>query len=1101
LTSYDYDLNRNLLSATDGRGVVTSYAYDALNRRTEVLQAYQVPAGIAWDPGAPATTSTDYDAADNVVQVTDPLGHSTSFTYDKLNYRRTVTTRFNITANGFDSATTTMTYDKVGNLLSVEVPPNDPTVQPPQSHITSYQYDALNRRTLQIDGFEQAANEQRRTTMSYDLDDNLTEVVNPLNQRTTYVYDSFNRRTVTLTTTQAGVARVTTTYDVNNNVTQVQDADGNTTAYEFDALNRRVKMTDPRNNSATFLYDAAGNLKSSTDRDGRVRNLTYDALNRVETETWVPTNFALGDFLTYAYDAGGNLTRASNTAGTVTMTYDALNHLETVQEPFNVTLTNTYDAAGRRTQVQDSLGGVTVSVYDEVNRLTTRIVSVNGAPVFQIQLGYTKRNELNDVKYFESSNGTFQPVAEGQRHYTPFGEVGLLTWTYAGDGSTLEQFEYRYDNAGRLVYEQRGTLGGPGVFNYWYSFDYDADGQLTGYLGADGNGPFSHSYTYTANGNRQSEDGQPNNMVDPGNLIRQDALWNYAYDGEGNLIGRSRLDGSQRWEYSYDHANHLVEAVQYGPNAVKVRDVLYVYDALGRRIERLWDDGQGNPVSDQRYAYDGDNVLADLDGQANNALSVRYIRGDIVDQLFARLTPNPTGSAQERMWYLTDRLGSKVNLITADGTSREQVRYQPFGGQVMFQTTLTDRFGFTGRELDSGSLFQYNRFRWYYVEGGRWISQDPLGFAAGDANLYRYVGNSPTNVVDPLGLFGGIFTKQWWSTWWDSVQDGFLEKPRLVYDAYQGVCAAFTEDDAPIEWKSRTAQQLAADWKRVEDGTYQGRFGIDGAAGFGLDFGVSMYQSAKEFLHPDSSEVQLRIARASWNGIVNDDPREIGFMQGEAAFDVTAIVATCGAGRVLRAVPVGRAFRGLRGGKAPGPPDPPLKPSTGPVLAEVVEPPPKPSEWPKPFEPPKPPELEAPNTATPRRFLFAEMEEPAFDSARPALPEFDGTTRGYIVPTQPPGAPVPMQSGPRTGARFPYSQADGHLETNAANWMAKHNVTRATVYHNNPSGTCPNCNNYLPTFLEEASVMEVVPPPNAIPRTPRWIAEPRTYTGNSRSPY
>ncbi|MCO8123236.1 hypothetical protein NHH03_15920 [Stieleria sp. TO1_6] len=32
------------------------------------------------------------------------------------------------------------------------------------------------------------------------------------------------------------------------------------------------------------------------------------------------------------------------------------------------------------------------------------------------------------------------------------------------------------------------------------------------------------------------------------------------------------------------------------------------------------------------------------------------------------------------------------------------------------------------------------------------ISQDPIGFAAGDANLYRYVGNGPTNATDPSGL-------------------------------------------------------------------------------------------------------------------------------------------------------------------------------------------------------------------------------------------------------------------------------------------------------------------------------------------------------------
>lgn len=35
---------------------------------------------------------------------------------------------------------------------------------------------------------------------------------------------------------------------------------------------------------------------------------------------------------------------------------------------------------------------------------------------------------------------------------------------------------------------------------------------------------------------------------------------------------------------------------------------------------------------------------------------------------------------------------------------------------------------------------------------GRFISQDPIGFAGGDANLYRYVGNSSPNATDPSGL-------------------------------------------------------------------------------------------------------------------------------------------------------------------------------------------------------------------------------------------------------------------------------------------------------------------------------------------------------------
>ncbi len=45
--------------------------------------------------------------------------------------------------------------------------------------------------------------------------------------------------------------------------------------------------------------------------------------------------------------------------------------------------------------------------------------------------------------------------------------------------------------------------------------------------------------------------------------------------------------------------------------------------------------------------------------------------------------------------------------------------------------------------------------RYYDAETGRFISEDPIGFAGGDLNLYAYVQNNPVLFVDPWGLDPG----------------------------------------------------------------------------------------------------------------------------------------------------------------------------------------------------------------------------------------------------------------------------------------------------------------------------------------------------------
>lgn len=95
------------------------------------------------------------------------------------------------------------------------------------------------------------------------------------------------------------------------------------------------------------------------------------------------------------------------------------------------------------------------------------------------------------------------------------------------------------------------------------------------------------------------------------------------------------------------------------------------------------------------------------------------------------------------------------DVIDASGGVVDHIVYDSFGNIASRTSSTYDlRFGYTGRELasEAGDGLYYNRRRFYDATVGRFITQDPSGFNAGDVNLYRYVSNSPLIFTDPTGF-------------------------------------------------------------------------------------------------------------------------------------------------------------------------------------------------------------------------------------------------------------------------------------------------------------------------------------------------------------
>jgi RHS repeat-associated protein len=161
----------------------------------------------------------------------------------------------------------------------------------------------------------------------------------------------------------------------------------------------------------------------------------------------------------------------------------------------------------------------------------------------------------------------------------------------------------------------------------------------------------------------------------------------------------------------------------------------FLYDGLGRRRAKILNGTRTD------FLYDGLTPVQEISGAT---VTANLLTGLGVDEHFTRTTGTTVRT------LLTDALGSTLALTDDTGAVLTEYTYEPFGATTETGAD-TNPFQYTGRENDAGTGLYAHRARYYHPGLQRFISEDPIGFAGGDVNLYAFVRNNPVTWIDPFG--------------------------------------------------------------------------------------------------------------------------------------------------------------------------------------------------------------------------------------------------------------------------------------------------------------------------------------------------------------
>ncbi|MDO8526810.1 MAG: RHS repeat-associated core domain-containing protein [Deltaproteobacteria bacterium] len=204
----------------------------------------------------------------------------------------------------------------------------------------------------------------------------------------------------------------------------------------------------------------------------------------------------------------------------------------------------------------------------------------------------------------------------------------------------------------------------------------------------------------------------------------------------------------------------------------------YDYDAINRLVGRQTQDG-ADTTSTQWAYFD---LMRTVEYNRNRTLDqLEFFHGvNGIDYLIPKSPRDQSQQSPAKGLALhKDTLGSPAVLTKEEtGDLAERNYFSPFGDTVVRNngadyhvSKLGNPILYTGQYYDATAELYLFPYRAYDPQTGKFLQRDPIGFADGP-NPTAYVGNSPFNLTDPLGLakknthtedenFYHYFTHEW----------------------------------------------------------------------------------------------------------------------------------------------------------------------------------------------------------------------------------------------------------------------------------------------------------------------------------------------------